>query len=29
LYRLGWDTGEDKLLIVSMGTGAAPVAGTG
>ena len=28
-YRLGWDTGEDKLLIVSMGTGAAPVAGTG
>ena len=28
-YRLDWDTGEDKLLIVSMGTGAAPVAGTG
>jgi len=27
-YRLGWETGEDKLLIVSMGTGSAPVAGT-
>ncbi len=26
-YRLNWDTGEDKLLVVSMGTGAAPVAG--
>ena len=27
-YHLGWDTGEDKLLVVSMGTGSAPVAGT-
>jgi predicted acylesterase/phospholipase RssA len=26
-YRLGWPTGEDKLLIVSVGTGSAPVIG--
>jgi predicted acylesterase/phospholipase RssA len=26
-YRLGWAKGEDKLLIVSVGTGAAPAAG--
>jgi len=23
-YRLGWNTGEDQLLLVSVGTGAAP-----
>lgn len=23
-YRLGWETGEDKLLVMSVGTGAAP-----
>ncbi len=27
-YRLGWDTGEKNLLIVSLGTGSAPVLGT-
>jgi hypothetical protein len=27
-YRLGWDRGEDRLLVVSVGTGAAPVVGT-
>jgi hypothetical protein len=27
-YRLNWPTGEDKLLLVSVGTGWAPVAGT-
>ncbi len=26
-YRLGWDVGEDKLLVVSVGTGAAPSGG--
>jgi len=26
-YRLGWSTGEDQLLIVSVGTGSAPVIG--
>lgn len=26
-YNLNWETGEDKLLIVSVGTGAAPTAG--
>jgi hypothetical protein len=26
-YRLNWETGEDKLLIVSVGTGAAPSEG--
>ena len=26
-YRLGWPTGEDQLLIVSVGTGSAPVIG--
>ena len=25
-YRLGWETGEDKLLVMSVGTGAAPKA---
>ena len=25
-YRLGWPTGEDRLLLVSVGTGAAPAA---
>lgn len=28
-YRLGWPTGENKLLLVSVGTGAAPSAGPG
>jgi hypothetical protein len=28
-YRLGWETGEDKLLVVSVGTGAAPSGGPG
>jgi uncharacterized protein len=23
-YKLGWDTGEDKILVVSVGTGSAP-----
>jgi len=27
-YNLNWQTGEDKLLIVSVGTGSAPSAGT-
>ncbi len=27
-YRLGWPAGEDKLMLVSVGTGAAPVLGT-
>jgi uncharacterized protein len=27
-YRLNWPTGEDKLLVVSVGTGWAPIAGT-
>ncbi len=27
-YNLNWETGEDKLLIVSVGTGAAPAGGT-
>ena len=27
-YRLGWDTGERQLLLVSVGTGGAPVLGT-
>jgi patatin-like phospholipase/acyl hydrolase len=27
-YRLNWPTGEDKLLVVSLGTGWAPIAGT-
>ena len=26
-YKLGWATGEDKLLVVSVGTGSAPVIG--
>jgi len=26
-YRLGWERGEDKLLVVSIGTGSAPVKG--
>jgi hypothetical protein len=26
-YRLGWERGEDKLLVVSMGTGSSPAAG--
>ncbi|MBA2760493.1 MAG: patatin-like phospholipase family protein [Segetibacter sp.] len=26
-YNLNWETGEDKMLIVSVGTGAAPTAG--
>lgn len=26
-YRLGWPSGEDKLMIVSVGTGATPTAG--
>ncbi len=26
-YRLGWSTGEDKMLIVSVGTGSAPKTG--
>ena len=26
-YKLGWQTGEDKLLVVSVGTGSAPVIG--
>ena len=26
-YRLGWDRGEDRLLVVSIGTGVAPVVG--
>ncbi|QEM08544.1 patatin-like phospholipase family protein [Mucilaginibacter rubeus] len=26
-YRLNWETGEDKLMIVSIGTGAAPTEG--
>ena len=26
-YKLGWKTGEDQLLIVSVGTGSAPVLG--
>ncbi|MEL7022285.1 MAG: patatin-like phospholipase family protein [Pseudomonadota bacterium] len=28
-YRLGWTPGESNLLIVSLGTGSAPVLGTG
>lgn len=27
-YRLGWQRGEDKLLVVSVGAGSAPVLGT-
>lgn len=27
-YKLGWSAGEEQLLIVSLGTGCAPVAGT-
>lgn len=27
-YRLGWPSGEDKLMLVSVGTGAAPLLGT-
>ena len=27
-YKLNWETGEDKLLIVSVGTGSSPSAGT-
>jgi hypothetical protein len=27
-YRLGWPSGEDELMLVSVGTGAAPVLGT-
>src|SRR6185295_17341799 len=26
-YRLGWETGEKRLLVVSVGTGSAPVLG--
>lgn len=26
-YKLSWERGEDRLLIVSIGTGSAPVAG--
>jgi hypothetical protein len=26
-YRLGWETGEDKMLIISVGTGSAPKIG--
>jgi hypothetical protein len=25
-YKLNWETGEDKILLVSVGTGASPVA---
>ncbi|GAA0948546.1 patatin-like phospholipase family protein [Virgisporangium aurantiacum] len=28
-YRLGWQTGEKRLLVVSVGTGSAPVPGVG
>jgi hypothetical protein len=28
-YRLRWETGEDKMLIVSVGTGSGPLAGPG
>lgn len=28
-YRLGWETGEDKMLIMSVGTGSAPKTGPG
>ncbi|MEO6288886.1 MAG: patatin-like phospholipase family protein [Ginsengibacter sp.] len=27
-YKLNWDTGEDKMLIISVGTGSAPSAGS-
>ncbi len=27
-YNLNWETGEDKLLIISVGTGSAPSAGS-
>ncbi len=27
-YRLGWPSGEDQLMLVSVGTGAAPLVGT-
>src|SRR4029077_18068694 len=27
-YRVGWQRGEDQLLVISVGTGAAPVVGT-
>ena len=28
-YRLNWETGEDKLLLVSVGTGSSPIANAG